>query len=210
MKRPALLLAMLALAACSAVPPEQFHTLRPGRRTDPQTSTATGPAAPLLVIAPVVLPAWADRPQWVVRQGERHLLLLEQHRWAAPLGEEIAEGLAARLSTPTGASAWTAVPDARRAAWPARTGLRLSLLVQDWDVSTTPPAVSDDLAWTLQCLDGTPGQRQGRRRQQQAAAASADGVHDALTQAHGQVLNALADDIRVAAAALATVCHVQP
>ena len=199
----------LALCACSSTPPEQLHTLRPltmSASTSPHDTTSAAPdsVTPLLVIAPVVLPAWADRPQWVVRRGAQQLKVLEQHRWAEPLGEELAEGLAARLARPGRGPAWTAVPEARRASWPGRQGLRLSLIVQNWDVTTTPQAaVHDDLLWSLQCLDGSPWLRQGRLTRSLPVNAPPTELFEALTQAHGQVLSALAEEVTEAASAAA-------
>lgn len=95
MKRLAgLTLAMMAaLAGCTTSKvPERFHTLLPA---DPP---ATMPAQGLVHVHRIGIPPQADHPQWVVRQPDESLLMLEQDRWAAPLQDELRGAIAARLA----------------------------------------------------------------------------------------------------------------
>lgn len=98
-----------ALAACSTPKAPRHHSLLP----PPAAAPAPAAAALAWQLAPVIVPAGLDRPQWVVRAADDTLAVLEQERWIAPLADELAgalgEGLRRRLGPPAlpGASGWT-------------------------------------------------------------------------------------------------------
>ncbi|RQP24999.1 PqiC family protein [Piscinibacter terrae] len=86
-----------ALAACSTNKvPERFHTLVPADAAVP--AQAQG----LVYIHPVGIPPQVDHAQWVVRQADESLLMLEQDRWAAPLQDELRGAVVARLAAKWG------------------------------------------------------------------------------------------------------------
>lgn len=117
-------IAGLLLAACSSPkPPERFHTLLPAQ------AAASAPAAsPVYVdVLPVGVPPQVDHAQWVVRQGDDSLLMLEQDRWAAPLADELRGAIAERL-----ASQWGAV-DIRGVALPQPSIWRVRVYVQRFE-----------------------------------------------------------------------------
>jgi uncharacterized lipoprotein YmbA len=130
------------LAACSATKlPERFHTLLPSERATP-----VAVAAPIYVdVLPVKVPEQVDHTQWVVRQPDDSLLMLEQDRWAAPLQDELRSAVVERLG-----SQWGAV-DVRSVALPTPSVWRIRVDVQrfesipsreariesTWSVSTT-------------------------------------------------------------------------
>jgi len=98
--RAFVLLGLLGLlAACASPKPERFHSLLPAQRT----AASQGAANPIYIdVTPVRVPAQVDHAQWVVRQADDSLLLLEQERWAASLADELraalVDGLVARWS----------------------------------------------------------------------------------------------------------------
>lgn len=87
-----------ALAGCASAPPDQFYTL-----TD--NAAAPGAAsvgAPLYIeMRPVTVPDQVRRNQMVVAKGDGQVDLLEHHRWASKLDDQIGSalslGIAARL-----------------------------------------------------------------------------------------------------------------
>jgi len=115
----------IALVACSSSKmPERFHTLLPAER---ETAPAATTAPIYIDVLPVGVPAQVDHAQWVVRQADESLLMLEQDRWAAPLQDELRSALVERLT-----SRWGAV-DVRGVALPAPTVWRLRVDVQRFE-----------------------------------------------------------------------------
>lgn len=109
-RRAATLLAMSAavvLAACTTARVTTYHSL-----AEPPASPASAPTAdartapqvpgtaPILLydFALVAVPPQVNVPQFVVRNPDDTLTLLEQQRWAAPLGDEIRSAIAERLA----------------------------------------------------------------------------------------------------------------
>ncbi|MGE5650859.1 MAG: membrane integrity-associated transporter subunit PqiC [Bacillota bacterium] len=90
--------AILALAACRTPPQETFYTLNPV----PEPTESGGRARFSVTVGPVAVPEMVDRPQLVVRRSPNRVDVLEHHRWAQPLGAEIARVLAADLSSRLG------------------------------------------------------------------------------------------------------------
>jgi uncharacterized lipoprotein YmbA len=117
--------AACALVACSSSKlPERFHTLLPAAHSVP----AGAPMHPIYIdVLPVSVPAQVDHAQWVVRQSDDSLLVLEQDRWAAPLQDELRGAIVLRLT-----SAWGAV-DVRGVALPAAPLWRVRVDVQRFE-----------------------------------------------------------------------------
>lgn len=166
--RPAVLAGVLAgaLAACAGSPPVRLHSLMPVEAAAavdvrlaalPAAASAPGlgPAPPpasarplRVVIGPVAVPAALDQPQWLVREPDDSLRLLEQDRWAGPLGEEfrgaLRESLRRRwaatdaLPSAGGGPAWRVTVDVLRLD--ARPGVD-SLLEARWVVQAPQASV---------------------------------------------------------------------
>jgi hypothetical protein len=97
MKRVIGLALALALAGCASnKAPERFHTLLPAQ------AAAAVQAHGFVYIHPISIPPQVDHAQWVVRQADESLLMLEQDRWAAPLADELRGAVAARLAVKWG------------------------------------------------------------------------------------------------------------
>jgi uncharacterized lipoprotein YmbA len=87
-------------AACASSPPTRFYLLSSVDEA-PIAGGAEARAPFVVVIGPVSLPDYLDRPQIVTRQGENSLEIASLHRWAGSLQDMIArvlaEDVAARL-----------------------------------------------------------------------------------------------------------------
>jgi len=103
------LAAAALLAGCASAPPDRFYTLA-GAAPVPvpaPASASTPPAATgqlYVELVPVDVPAQVRRNQLVVGNGgDGRVELLEHHRWAGPLADEIGHalslGVTARLGT---------------------------------------------------------------------------------------------------------------
>jgi len=87
------------LAACGSVP-THFYTLLPPAQPNAATIAA---AAFAIEVAPVAVPTEVDQAQWIVRTGQGEVALLENERWAAPLGDELRAAFADELTRLLGA-----------------------------------------------------------------------------------------------------------
>ena len=87
------------LVACSSAP-THFYTLLPP--AEPATAAAA-PAAFAIAVEPVGVPAEVDQVQWLVRTGPGQVAVLDNERWAAPLGDELRAAFADELTRQLGA-----------------------------------------------------------------------------------------------------------
>jgi uncharacterized lipoprotein YmbA len=92
--RPLAFACVATLAACSSAP-THFYTLLPP--AEPATAAAA-PAAFAIAVEPVGVPAEVDQVQWLVRTGPGQVALLDNERWAAPLGDELRAAFAEALT----------------------------------------------------------------------------------------------------------------
>ncbi|MEO7055234.1 MAG: PqiC family protein [Caldimonas sp.] len=98
-----------------------------------------------VVLEPIRLPAQVDRPQWLVRLPDGSLALLEQDRWASPLGDEMRQALLETLSARYG------IAEARNA--PGTTPLRVALDVRRFDSVPGQEALIEG-SWTIVSGEG--------------------------------------------------------
>jgi uncharacterized protein len=75
------------LAGCASRSVEHFYTVSGPR------SAATSTESPRIAVAAIAIPALIDRPQLVVRTTGHELSLLEDHRWAEPLSQDLTRAL---------------------------------------------------------------------------------------------------------------------
>jgi uncharacterized lipoprotein YmbA len=91
-----------ALAGCASAPPDQFYTL-----TDSAGAGSTAPAptgAPIYIeMRPVTVPDQVRRNQMVVAKGAGQVDLLEHHRWASKLDDQIGSALSLGIAAQLGA-----------------------------------------------------------------------------------------------------------
>ncbi|MFC6335283.1 hypothetical protein GIR22_11080 [Pseudomonas sp. CCM 7891] len=88
-----LIAAALSLGACSS-PPTHYYTLIASQGAASTTAAQTLFQFQML---PVLIPVQVDQPQVVLREGDGSLAILENERWAAPLGDEFHDALTAQL-----------------------------------------------------------------------------------------------------------------
>ena len=100
---------LLFLAGCLGGPstPSRFYTLTP-------LETGSSAAAPslekLLVVGPVIIPDYLDRPQIVTRSGTNELVIAEFSRWGGSLSNDISRVLVTDLAVQLGSGGFTVLP----------------------------------------------------------------------------------------------------
>lgn len=171
----AALLLLATLAACASAPPIRYYTL-----LRPLDVGALPQQAAAIDVDAVKVPAAADYPQLVLRQGAERLALVEGQQWIAPLPDEIRNGLTARL-------AGVAAPD----------GLRLSVAVTRFE-SVLGGYALVEAQWQLRGAARESALQCAFRRVEPVA----DGF-DALVAGHQRALDALADAVARAVPTLA-------
>nr|WP_301273506.1 PqiC family protein [Burkholderia multivorans] len=139
----------------------------------------------------------ADGNRLVVQRGPGLADILEQERWAAPLGDEMRDGLSTRIASGLGAI------DVHRVAYPDGTPVyRVAVDVQrieSWPASH----VLLDATWSVSAAAAAPpAQRALTCRSIVRVDASAG--YDALVDAHRRALDALAHAIAAGIRAVAT------
>lgn len=82
----ALAAALLLGAACSRSPRVTYYNLTPGGVLP---AAVQQPFSSSVVVGPVTIPEVVNRPQLVVRQAPNRVAVLESHRWAEPLKDEL-------------------------------------------------------------------------------------------------------------------------
>ena len=105
----ALACCLLSLAGClgGPSPPSRFFTLTPLRTGSGITATAP---EKLLVVGPVTIPDYLDRPQIITRSGANELVIAEFNRWGGSLSSDISRALIGDLSARLESSGYTVLP----------------------------------------------------------------------------------------------------
>jgi uncharacterized lipoprotein YmbA len=135
------------LTACSSAP-THFYTLMPPA---PPGAPATAPATFAIAVEPVGVPAEVDQVQWLVRTGPGQVAVLDNERWAAPLGDEVRAALADELTRQLGAR------DVYKAANPAGVPVyRIQVEVQRFE-SVVGSYALIEADWNVARRDAVPG-----------------------------------------------------
>lgn len=171
------------LTACSSAPPIRYHTLLAPAA---QTIAHGEPAAFLIDVLPVGIPAQLDQPQLVVRAGDSSLALLDGERWAGPLSDELRSALSAQLTRKLNTMDIAGLP--RSTDKPV---LRIKLQVRRFD-AWPGQHVHLDADWSLGLADETGNARLICHGQFDEPAS---GGYPELVQAQQRALAALADRI---------------
>jgi len=181
MKRLAIVLAASAAltAGCSSTPPPRYYNLSPEAA---KVTATTGPSVSVHATVPDKL----DRPQLVVTVDTHQLSVLDQHRWAEPLGGEIGRVVAENLSRATG--------NPRISAYPQGTSLdadyRVLLDIQRFS-GRLDGEVAVDALWSVRAARGGGELASGRSSAQDSAGKS----YDTLIAAYNRALAKISDDI---------------
>jgi uncharacterized protein len=112
----------LQLMGCAAVPPIRFHSLLAVDSTARKLPVVPGFAVSL---AAVTVPPQVDQPQWLVRNADGSLSLLEQERWVAPLRGELQGALLDRWAQSWGGR--PVVAGLKESSW------RVTVVVTRWE-----------------------------------------------------------------------------
>lgn len=93
--------AVLLLAGCARSVPVIYYQLT-AVGSERQAAVAPQRAEALIGIGPISLPEYLDRPQIVSRLSANRLQLADHHRWAGPLGDNIARVVQKNLARALG------------------------------------------------------------------------------------------------------------
>lgn len=173
-------LCALCLAACGSSPAVRLYTLAPDG-----VPAAGGAASPTVVIGPVSLPEAVDRLQIVRRAAGNRSEPADGHRWAGAFRSEIASRLAATVAREAGLARVVATPQNSI----ARPDLVVPVDVQRFDADGFV-SVTLDAVWSVR-RDGRE-LAGGRFSRQEPVSAP---TWDALVDAHGRLLDALAREL---------------
>jgi uncharacterized lipoprotein YmbA len=170
----------LVLAGCGSAPPLHYYTL-----VAPVAEAPPGgpPASFEFELLPVGVPAEADRPQLLVRQGAQGILVLDGERWAAPLADEVRAALSADLSREMNARDASGLPAG------GMPRLRVKLDLRRFDSLPGSYALLD-ASWAVHALQGGASVSCRSVIRQSVAAG-----YDALVQGHQKALRRLAAEI---------------
>jgi len=181
-------LALVSTAACSLkseTAPSRFYMLR-SLPTD-ASSPAQGAGGPVLVLGPVTIAVYLDRPQMVTQGSGSEVKLSEFERWAEPLMDNIRTVLANDLSV--------LVPTDRISFYPARlppaVDLRIAVEVLRFDGSLGGDAVLE-ARWTLFGSDAEEPILTKRSRFEHATGGPG---YDAFVEALNRALEAFSREI---------------
>jgi len=182
-------LALVSAGACSIkseTAPSRFYMLR-ALPTDASSSATQGAEGPVLVLGPVTIAAYLDRPQIVTRGSGREVKLSEFERWAGPLKDNVEAVIANNLSV--------LVPTERISVYPARlppdVDLRIAVEVLRFDGSLGGEAVLE-ARWSLIFSDTDEPSLTKRSRFEQATGGPG---YDAFVKALNGALEDLSREV---------------
>lgn len=180
--RGALYLSAAVLVGCAA-PNSQYYSLQSPASEPPAAITQIVDA---ISVQSVSVPVQVDRPQLVVsRAGGAQVNLLNDSLWAAPLGDEIRQAVAAHLSRQLG------VPDLDRLSAPGDLPVwTIRLTVHQFD-SVYDAQARLDISWRLAAVNAGSKAKGLPLVCRAIAIAPAGNSVDALVQAHQQALAAV-------------------
>jgi len=183
-----LLAAMLALglAGCASQPAHYYTLIAPAQAAQPASA-----ASFQFELLPVGIPAQADQPQLVIRQGGQGAVPLGGERWIAPLADEVRGALSADLAQALHAQDATGLPSG------GAPRLRIKVDLRRFDSAPGEYALVD-AAWSVRQLQGDAM----LACTSQVREAVGPG-YDALVEGHQHALAALAAQIAQVAGAVA-------
>lgn len=150
LQRAALVVGVLALAACGTPPATHVHSLMPTEIAVRSDAPAARGVA--VVLEPVRVPAQVDQPQWLVQLGDDSMAVLEQERWASPLRDEFRQALLEELIVGQGAV------DARTQPAAGAGAARVAVDVRRFD-SLPGREARIEGSWTIAGADARSGSR---------------------------------------------------
>ena len=178
----------LALAGCAGGVATQYFSLMQQQ----DAGAPAGAAARIaIVLEPLSVPAQVNQPQWLLRQADGSLVVLEQTRWAAPLRDEVRGALLQALAKQIGAAE-------QRGGEPPK-GWRVHVEITHWQ-SRLGQDASLAAAWSVRPARGQPALAQLICLTQLHE--SVGSGFAALAEGHARTVRALAAKIGEALSAL--------
>ena len=176
---PLALVFALALAACASAP-VHYYTLIAPATTQAVTDTETAPFQ--FDLLPVGIPAQADQPQLVIRQGGQGVVPLDSERWIAPLAQELRGALSADLAQAMRTQDATGLSG-------GKPRLRIKVDLRRFDSAPGDYALID-AAWSLRLLQGDASLACTSQVREPVGPG-----YDALVEGHQRALARLAGEI---------------
>ncbi|MBT3827012.1 MAG: membrane integrity-associated transporter subunit PqiC [Nitrosomonadales bacterium] len=140
---------------------------------------------PLIGLGPIRLPEYLDRPQMVVAVSENKYKLIESHRWAEKLDQNISLALFRALPGQLGTDRMIRYP------WPQRPGVDYQIKIDILELNIDPTGQSRLVAqWSIKSKDKTLL----NKRSSFIAKASTTDV-DKMVQAQSECLTKLGQEI---------------
>lgn len=93
-----LILVCISLGGCVKTPPIHLYLLKPVVSLDPPSPAQGEKKGAFIVIGPVTVPDYLERPYIVTRSGENQLYIDVFHQWAEPLDRNFVRVLGENLS----------------------------------------------------------------------------------------------------------------
>jgi len=188
MMRSAVLLTVLALAACGSSPKTEFYTLVPVTTATATRSDLKG--APIQ-IGRVALPSTLDRAALVIQGADAHVIVSDRDRWAGPLDTLVRQALSDDLRTGLGTAAVLAPGD------PAPAGkVRQLLVVIERFGADSAGRVVLEADWTVGSGDPPrPGATHHERIEENAGSMEGGPVAAAMSRALGRLADEIAQAV---------------
>jgi hypothetical protein len=180
----------LVLAACASAP-VHYYTLIAPAPAQAAVDRGAPPAAFQFELLPVGIPAQADQPQLVIRQGGQGVAPLGGERWIAPLAQEVRGALSADLAQALHTQDVTGLPAGDKPR------LRIKVDLRRFDSALGDYALID-AAWSLRLLPGGTALACTSQVREPVGAG-----YDALVEGHQRALARLAAQIAQAAGPVA-------
>lgn len=138
-RRLLLCAAVAALGACGSTPAAHFYALNPSA-----AQSTTGASEVALLVGPISVAQYLDRPQLARRVSAQELVFDEFHRWAEPIDQALSRTLALDLAALLGSTQVLQFP--ARGQRPFE--FRLEVLVTRFEQDSAGRAVFE-ARWTL-------------------------------------------------------------
>ncbi|TAL83881.1 MAG: membrane integrity-associated transporter subunit PqiC [Rhodanobacter sp.] len=186
---------MLLLSGCASAPMHYYTLVPPAGSAADITSAAANPGAVSLPfeLLPVSVPAQVDQPQLLVRQGGQGVVLLNDRRWIAPLGDEVRSALAVDLARALGSQDVSGLPGGDKPR------LRVKLDLRRFDSQAGHYALMEG-AWSVRAMHVQHGGVLACTSRIREAVGPG---YDALVQGHQRAIGVLAGQIAAVARRLA-------
>lgn len=120
--------ALIAAGCASSSPRSNFYTLSSSGAEEPVQQITSGDNEPVILVGPVRIPAYLDRPQIATRSDKNALDISEFNRWAGSLHEDIVRVLSEDLSAILAGSRMRAIKWSSSYALPSKCQIPIDII----------------------------------------------------------------------------------